>query len=1038
MRRVGQFLILGALALPVVVATAPASAAPAPPTDGIFDDGVASPPDVPGIRADSAESTADVVAPHLTVPPTAQGASLAARTDRGPVSEVMPSQPLITAGYRGQGIKVGIIDFFDPAVLATQITQGELPSVPTSNRRCFSGTTTCPFGSPGERHGNAVAEVIAEGAPDAELYLAEVGGLEGYYAAIDWFAQNGVKILNHSLIGVFDGPGDGTGPRAAIVDHAVTKGMAWFNSAGDAAPMFPGKYQGGHWRGAWSDPTGNRWLNFSGSDETLGTYCGALLGLRWSDWGAARTDYELWIGDLNISSGYHSTAVLASDYNQTAGVAPIEANDFRWLCNTDPAQGPVYDKNKDGFIHLKVKRSTRSAAASAVGDVLEIQVINGWFEYNTAYGSAALAFGDSRNPGAASVGFGTQYSARGPTNDGRIKPDFVAPECVPTSVYGGCVGDTAYRATDISAAVASGTAAAVLSAYGAMEPWQLIQYFKNYGPHSPPQYPQPVGSYAALPDNQFGHGSVRAAAPATLNANPAYFTPRGDRLLDTRKASSIRNTTAPLPPNSAVIMRVPNPMGLGSGLSDGWRTVVLNVTLVNSTGFGYVQVGPAGQIIPGASSTLNAERAGQTLANVAIVTVGPDDDIVLFTRGGGHLVVDRIGDFGGHQGFVPLEPYRAYDSHCGTCGALVGGTSRDIQITGTGPAGAVHEGVPSGGYPVSVVVSVTADTPAAYGFISAVATNINPPMPTSTANFQAGGTVTGLSVVPMSDLGRLRIYSSVATHFQVDVLGFFDLQALGGGFRTLTPTRVHDTRQPPPQPVPAAGAVLDVDTTPAGVPATASAVFANLTTVGPLGPGVVRIGADEAAVAPTFSNLSIARANQTVAAAVTSRLDSGHVSVVASPAAHTILDIAGWFEPTSNPKDGAITAAPFDSAHVPNTAFETAISANGRYVVFSQRSDGWVNTLQWWDRTTGEVEPINAGHAALPLPNSATPVEISGDGQRVLFKTVSPDLFEGDGVDLDYFIYDRASGSLDQTALLPDGTRLGERQLWFDSEITRV
>ena len=98
--------------------------------------------------------------------------------------------------------------------------------------------------------------------------------------------------------------------------------------------------------------------------------------------------------------------------------------------------------------------------------------------------------------------------------------------------------------------------------------------------------------------------------------------------------------------------------------------MVLNVTVVNSTGFGYVQVGPAGQTIPGASSTLNAERAGQTLANVTIVTVGPSQDIMLYTRGGGHFVVDLIGDFGGDQSFVPLDPYRAYDSHCGTCGAL--------------------------------------------------------------------------------------------------------------------------------------------------------------------------------------------------------------------------------------------------------------------------------------------------------------------------------------------------------------------------------
>ena len=239
MRRVGQFLILGTLMLPVVVAAAPAAAAPAPPPDGIFDDGVASPPDVPGIHADSAESTADVVAPHLTVPPTAQGASLATRTDRGPVSEVMPSQPLIAAGYRGQGIKVGIIDFFDPAVLATQITQGELPSVPTANRRCFRNVGLCTFGSPGERHGNAIAEVIAEGAPDAQLYLAEVAGLNGYYAAIDWFAQrreDPEPLADRSCSTVL---ATAPGPRAAIVDYAVSKDIAWFNSAGDADPSSP-------------------------------------------------------------------------------------------------------------------------------------------------------------------------------------------------------------------------------------------------------------------------------------------------------------------------------------------------------------------------------------------------------------------------------------------------------------------------------------------------------------------------------------------------------------------------------------------------------------------------------------------------------------------------------------------------------------------------------------------------------------------------------------------------------------------------------
>ncbi|MDO9175185.1 MAG: hypothetical protein Q7V62_10300, partial [Actinomycetota bacterium] len=221
---------------------------------------------------------------------------------------------------------------------------------------------------------------------------------------------------------------------------------------------------------------------------------------------------------------------------------------------------------------------------------------------------------------------------------------------------------------------------------------------------------------------------------------------------------------------------------MGLGLQPGWTTVVLNVTVVGATGPGYVQVGPAGQTVPGASSTLNVERAGQTLANVTIVTVGPSQDIMLYTRGGGHFVVDLIGDFGGDQSYVPLDPYRAYNSRCGTCSSLAAGGYRDVQIAGTGPQGARYNGVPNGLPTSSVVVSVTADSPVANGFMSAVATSVVPPMPTSTANFQAGRTVTGLSVVPLDENGRIRVYSSVGAHFQVDVLGFFSRDVSGGGF----------------------------------------------------------------------------------------------------------------------------------------------------------------------------------------------------------------------------------------------------------------
>ena len=312
-------------------------------------------------------------------------------------------------------------------------------------------------------------------------------------------------------------------------------------------------------------------------------------------------------------------------------------------------------------------------------------------------------------------------------------------------------------------------------------------------------------------------------------------------------------------------------------------------------------------------------------------------------------------------------------------------------------------------------------------------------MPTSTANFQAGRTVTGLSVVPLDENGRIRVYSSVGAHFQVDVLGFFSRDVSGGGFRTMTPTRVHDTRFPVGSPPPAAGQALTADTGLADVPANAAAVFGNLTTTGGVSAGDVRIGATAAATGATYTNLSISRTNQVIAAAVASKVDNGTVSIRATSSAHSILDILGWFEPTDTPEAGSITAAPFDPQHVPLWGSAPIISTNGRYVVFGQTSDLGVNTLQWWDRTTGVIEPVDAGHDPLLLANTAEAVKVTADGQRVLFSTNSPDLVPDDSdVDSDHFIYDRATGTIEQTALLPDGTPLRSDYMWFDSEITRM
>ena len=123
---------------------------------------------------------------------------------------------------------------------------------------------------------DALAEIVADAAPDAEFYLAELGARSDYYPVIDWMAANGVQILVNPIVWTYDGPGNGTGPSAAIVDYAVSKGIAWFNTAGEMAstgtayPSFNGTYL----RTSWRDTDNDRWMDFQPSntrvvDETL-------------------------------------------------------------------------------------------------------------------------------------------------------------------------------------------------------------------------------------------------------------------------------------------------------------------------------------------------------------------------------------------------------------------------------------------------------------------------------------------------------------------------------------------------------------------------------------------------------------------------------------------------------------------------------------------------------------------------------------------------------------------------------------------------
>ncbi len=909
----------------------------------------------------------------------------------------------------GTGVKVGILDLFDPSVLATQIANGDVNAVPASQRFCFWQGQACAFGTPGYTHGNSVAEVLSEGAPGATLFLAEVDTLTDYARAIDWFAANGVTIINHSATGAYDAPGDGTGPSAAVIDYAVSKGMAWFNAAGNAARNTATvKYSGGYFRGKWSDPNNNRWMNWYGTDESLSVYCGALMGVRWSDWALPRTDYDLYISDYSYRGGTNGKKVLASANNQAAGAAPLEGNDMRWLCNTDPAYGPVYDTNKDGFVSLWLYRTTRSTA-SPVGDIIEVMVNGGYVEWPSTPGTADIPFGDTKNPGAASIGALSfngytvaDYSGRGPTNDGRLKPDFVELGCLTTSLDGSSSGCTnspssGFQGTSAATPVAAAVAAVGESAIPLVTPAYLMAWMRTIS-RSVVQKP--------VPSNDEGYGWPQLPEYAPAYGQLSGYNPiTPTRILDTRGVNGT-------PLGAPIGVRLPGSITTVHVDKQPGTTVMLNVTMVHALNTGYLQAYPTQWAAPGATSSVNVV-AGQTRANFVVAQLGQASDVSFYTSAGGQIVVDLVGEFASTQldpgvsRLVPLRPFETFES--GT--SITGGSWVDVPLAGAHSATDSSDAVPpvdqTNAQPTAVAISVTVSGAVAGGFLSVTKPNVTTPG-VSNLNYQPGETLSGTTFLPVDAAtgGAARIFVSTDAQVRVDILGYFTRSPGGaaGWFKSTPPTRLLDTRltsKPADDSTvsnPLAGR--------SGLPYQGiGAVFVNATSVQSTAPGWITAGTT--AAAGEFRTTSIPAAGWPIAAGSLADVDFDQtLRLHTSVSTQLIADIGGWFTAPDRPLADGITPVLEQSVRSKVTLLD--ISDDGSRVLYEtqeQFPSPPDPKFYVFDRTAMSSTLLDIA--------GVTSARLSGDGSTVVVVSTN-DLLPVDtnGVS-DVYAYRIADGTLD-------------------------
>ena len=452
------------------------------------------------------------------------------------VREIVPPQPVETfqsiighgpavhgspawnqAGYSGQGVKVGVIDVGFRGL--TSLMGTELPA--TVHARCYTDVgeftenladceapepvpdTTIPecrdaVQPEASDHGTIVAESLLDIAPRVELYVSQPGSRADLQDAAEWMASQGVSVINYSVSWFFDGPGDGTSPSSAsplnTVDQSVESGAIWVNSAGNSGQRA--------WFGDYSNPDGDGPISFGGqNDEVMDLSIRACrtywVQLRWEDtWEGAGTDLNLYLYDKSTGGIFEFSE---DEQSGRSGDVP-----FEWFSYQFP-----FNSNDFGLVVIH-----ESGDAPAW---IQISVWGTFIEHYTRNGSIGNP-AESANPGMLAVGAAPwnnvhtiePFSSRGPTPDGRVKPDIVGADCGVTARSPLDEYNRGFCGTSQASPHVAGMAALVRQRFPDYTPAEVASYLKD----NAEQRRSPD------PNNTWGHGFAVLPPPDGTAAPP--------------------------------------------------------------------------------------------------------------------------------------------------------------------------------------------------------------------------------------------------------------------------------------------------------------------------------------------------------------------------------------------------------------------------------------------------------------------------------------------------------------------------------------
>ncbi|PSQ15335.1 hypothetical protein BRD00_14510 [Halobacteriales archaeon QS_8_69_26] len=472
---------------------------------------------------------------------------------------VISADDVQDADITGEGVKVGVID-------VTGFEEGN-PEIAGN----VAGSKYFSSQDRGTDHGTAVAEVVVDTAPDADLYLTNFDDRGSFENAKDWLLDKGVDVIVMS-VAVYGQPNDGTGPYSEVVDDAAGTGVPWVNAAGNDARV--------HWEGGFADGDGDGVHNFTGGAELNYVEGGEKLDsdrrvrafLTWDGWHGTDQDYDLYI--VNGSGGVvaESTAVQDGDDRAFEYVNTVVDGGERYAVVVEKADA-TGDQSLELFVQGTRKLEYRRASGSLVAPATADRV--------TAVG--AVDYRDLSLEG---------FSSHGPSNDGRRGVDLVAPDRVSTSTYGSFAG------TSAAAPHVAGVVALLASVDGSLSPAEVEEVLTDTA----------TDVRESGPDDASGYGVVDASAAV-------------DRVTEEY-------------PVVEPSVSVAGPGGVAPGESGAVTTELTvdgsaastTLSLNFDPDFGAVEVASAGVDGPGSVSSTEATRSG---VDVGVTDLEADSTVTL-------------------------------------------------------------------------------------------------------------------------------------------------------------------------------------------------------------------------------------------------------------------------------------------------------------------------------------------------------------------------------------------------------------------------